>query len=396
MKKGFFFIPLLASSLACNSQPSQTIALNPNKVTTITGVSKTPVSGKGIVYLELLSDRGIASKVDSSVAKDGKFSFKTTIAEPNFYQINIPDQQHVILILDGGETLNVEAEGKSSDDKMMGVSTVTGSKGMDAFQTINKMTADMQLKVGSLQTQYQAASAKKNQAEMQAIQKKFEVEQSAIVERVKVMIPTMGSSLTALYATNFLNLDKDFEIFDQLVTNLEAAGAKYPMAKTFINMVKAKKGVALGGDAPDFTLTDLEGKTTKLSDLKGKVVILDFWATWCRPCLMSFPGMRKAMDKYKANDNVKFFFVDTFERVGPDAVKGHITNFVAGRGDEMKAMQILLDKDSGVAQSFNVSGIPAKFCIDKNGKLFKKSEGFMGSDDLIVEEIDKWVAEANK
>jgi thiol-disulfide isomerase/thioredoxin len=392
MKKVLFLIPFIAGTLACNSQPSTTVATS-NTTSTITGTIKAPVNGK--VYFELLNDRGIATKIDSAKVEGGKFSFKENIKIPNFYQINIANQQKVVLILDGGENIVLEADG-FTDDSNRGNFNVKGSKSMDAFQAINKMSADMQSKVASWQSQYQAASAKKNQADMKRVQDSFEAEQTAMVNKVKALIPELGTSLTALWATNFLNIEKDFEIYDQLATSFEKSGAKYPLALQFMNMVKAKKGTALGGEAPDFTLTDLNGKTTKLSDLKGKIVILDFWATWCRPCIMSFPGMRKAMEKHKADDNVKFFFVDTFERVGPDALQNHLSGFVKGRGDEMSSMNILLDKDGGVAQSFSVNGIPAKFCIGKDGKIMRKSEGFLGSDDLIVEEIDRWVAEGNK
>jgi thiol-disulfide isomerase/thioredoxin len=67
--------------------------------------------------------------------------------------------------------------------------------------------------------------------------------------------------------------------------------------------------------APAFSLVDLEGNKVSLAELKGKVVILDFWATWCAPCKKSFPAMQKALDKYKADPNVRFLFIDTWERI---------------------------------------------------------------------------------
>jgi hypothetical protein len=63
--------------------------------------------------------------------------------------------------------------------------------------------------------------------------------------------------------------------------------------------------------APAFELIDAQGKTVRLEDYKGKIIVLDFWATWCGPCISSFPGMQKAVDKYKENPNVKFLFVNT-------------------------------------------------------------------------------------
>ena len=79
--------------------------------------------------------------------------------------------------------------------------------------------------------------------------------------------------------------------------------------------------------APDFMLKDADGKTVSLSGLKGKVVIVDFWATWCGFCKLSFPGMQIAVDKFKNNPDVKFLFLDTREK--SDSYFGDAKKFIA-------------------------------------------------------------------
>lgn len=160
--------------------------------------------------------------------------------------------------------------------------------------------------------------------------------------------------------------------FDEYITSLE----KESYLKTIAELRKSM----LNETAPSFALLDLDSNNVALAGLKGKTVVVDFWATWCGPCKASFPSMQKMVTKYKDDPNVKFVFVDTWERV--DNKKQNAADFISSN---KYSFQVLMDNDNKVVEQFNVEGIPTKFVIDKNGRIRFKSVGFDGNDKLTDE-----------
>jgi len=151
-------------------------------------------------------------------------------------------------------------------------------------------------------------------------------------------------------------------------------------------MIAELKKSMLSETAPVFALNDLDGNKIDIASLKGKVVVVDFWATWCGPCKASFPGMQKMVNKYKDDPNVKFVFIDTWER-GEDKRKGASDFIVSNK----YSFHVLMDNDDKVVEQFKVEGIPTKFVIDKNGIIRFKSVGFDGSDEKLINELSAMI-----
>lgn len=162
------------------------------------------------------------------------------------------------------------------------------------------------------------------------------------------------------------------------------------------NALLAKyKSEMIKKEAPAFSLVNREGKTVSLSDLKGKVVVLDFWATWCGPCKISFPGMQAAVNKYKDDKEVEFLFIDTWQR--EENYKEIVNKFI---DDNKYTFHVLFDemkeRDKATTTAYGVKGIPHKVVIDKEGFIRFESSG--GHDDVekIVKEMETKIELARK
>lgn len=129
-------------------------------------------------------------------------------------------------------------------------------------------------------------------------------------------------------------------------------------------------GLEVGNLAPDFALQTLEGKSITLSSLKGKKVILNFWASWCPPCRQEMPDMEKF---YKENNNGEIEIL-AVNLTDAEKSRADVPTFMKTNGI---TFPVVLDEKGKVGQLYNVSSIPASFIIDSKGVIQKKLVGPM-------------------
>jgi len=120
--------------------------------------------------------------------------------------------------------------------------------------------------------------------------------------------------------------------------------------------------------APDLAMTDLAGKTVNIKELKGKVVILNFWASWCAPCLEEFPSMVKLFDKFN-KDIVILAVSQDSDRSDIDAFLKAFKNF------DKPGIFLIHDKDKKIGSAFEVDRLPESFIFGPTGKMVKKIVG---------------------
>jgi thiol-disulfide isomerase/thioredoxin len=141
---------------------------------------------------------------------------------------------------------------------------------------------------------------------------------------------------------------------------------------------------ALKGKPGEFVITGVSGEKLPLSSLQGKVVVLDFWATWCGPCRTQHPLYEKAKEKFKGRTDVEFVYLNT------DEDKSLVAPFLEANSWSKKVYF-----EDGLSRLLNVSSIPTTVILNKRGEIASRMNGFLPEKfvDMLTERVQRILAE---
>jgi peroxiredoxin len=341
------------------------------------------------VYLQFINGRSTASTVDSSeVAADKSFKFKSTVIDGggyyvlNFFAVDL--SQKILLILEGGETINVIADGMDTPNKRGSFQLTGNSKNIEYFNKVLDINKALQVKVEGWNKIVQEAQAKKDEATIKKIQEEFLAEEQKNIQKIKAMIPEMGTNLVALWtADNFLNPEENLETMVQVAEKFKLEKPNTPNVhiKAFIQQVMRFQGIQIGSEAPEIALKTPNDSILKLSSLRGKYILLDFWASWCGPCRRENPNVVRMYNKFK-DKNFDIYSVSLDEQ------RDSWLKAIEKDGMIWHHVSDLQFWNSAAATAYGVQAIPATFLLDKEGKIIAKN--------LRGEELEKKLEEILK
>lgn len=295
----------------------------------------------------------------TTFAKNGDFTIKGTLPNPDYYVLRVGNA-HINLILKDSSSVKFYADGGN----IFAFSNIVGSDESKVMNDFIKVLSNWNMKQDSARTYL-----KQHPDQQQQINESMQKEYTTFNNARQSFIGQNPNSAALMPALSAIDPANEFDLYEYVLLQLVESFGDSPsikeMNKQYLQ-IKAKKEATIlapGKLAPDFTENKIDGTPMKLSDLRGNVVLLDFWASWCGPCRRENPNVVKLYEKYsKDGFTVMSVSLDQEKSKWLAAIeKDHLMwpNHVS----DLKGWA------SAVGKIYEVKGIPFTVLIDKEGKI---------------------------
>ena len=313
---------------------------------------------KSWIYMQKISEHGDVTIDSVMSSSDGSFEMTNPSTSPEFYILRANPTNLIFLVLKSGENVEVNGDAKNLETTYK----VRGSKDSELIQ---KLRSRDRILSDSLNKAYEILRAENPENKDSLGKKLQQIYTDAMELYASNFIKNNLNSLVSLSATKFINQQAELTLLNTLRDTL---AKKYPenrYVKDYITLLNELNELPPNSMCPEIKQKTPDGKTISLSSLRGKVVLIDFWASWCAPCRRENPYVVDLYNKYKEKD-FEIFGVSLDDNI--EAWKKAIDK------DRLTWPQVsdLKKWESRVVKDFHIEAIPYSVLIDREGKIIAK------------------------